>query len=842
MISLGHNVRRLDTGWEMARVAPGVATTPADLVRASAGWQPAVVPGTVASVTGWETEEAARADEYDHWYRVTLPHANNSATVNGRVLLRFDGLATLAEVWLNEDRILTSDNMFLAHSCDVTHQLRDSSEHVLHIRFAALRPVLRQRRSRGRWPTRLVSEKHLRFVRTTLLGYMPGWYPPVPTVGPWRAVSLAAEAGISLHDVTLRPTLDGRAGVLNVDAVCRLPSGMRLDRAELRLGDSAGVALSISKATVEDVRVDGVLRVSDVVAWWPHTHGEPALHEVTLLLTSSGITTVHELGRVGFRSLVLDRESDGQGFGVRINGSGVFCRGACWSPLDVAAIHAEETRLRRTLMQAREAGFNMLRISGTMAYESDAFYALCDELGILIWQDFMFANFDYPVEAAGFVESCRMEAQQFLQRVGSRCSLAVLCGGSEVQQQGAMMGVPREHWSNVLFDEVLPGLCAEERVDAAYVPSSPSGGALPFHVNAGVGHYYGVGAYKRPLTDVRIADVRFASECLAFSNPPEPVTLERWLGTAARAALDPRYRKSVPRDPGASWDFADVSDHYVSTLFGVDARALRDHDPGGYLDLSRVAVGEAMSAVMTHLRRHDSQARGALVWMLRDPHRAAGWGLIDGDGVPKAAYYFLKRACAPRALWFSDEGVNGLLLHADNERDAPWQGRLEVSLYRADGLRVEHAHKDVEVPAASQRCWNVEALIGHFVDASYAYRFGPAGHRWVTASWRCAGADGPGMTCCHDIQPALPVPDEDVQVRPEMRADGVGELVVVCPRVSGHVAIDLPGASLADNYFRLVPGVAHRVQLTRRYGTSGLLVGSVRMVGGGRCGEFQVDA
>lgn len=836
MISVGHTLVRLDTGWEMTRVDPGAARTPGEVSNAEVLWQSAGVPGTVATVMGWDTAEAMHADAYDHWYRVTLPGTHHAPNVDRRVVLRFDGLATLAEVWVDEDRILSSDNMFIAHSCDVTRQLRDSNEHVLHIRFAALRPVLRQRRPRGRWPTRLVSEKHLRFVRTTLLGYMPGWYPTVPTVGPWRAVTLAVEEGIGLHHVTLRPTLDGRAGVLNVDALCHLPRGARLDRAEVRLGASAGVALSISDATAENVRVDGVLRVSDVAAWWPHTHGAPALHEVTLLLTSGGTTTTLALGRVGFRSLSIDRETDGQGFGVRINGTDVFCRGACWSPLDVAALDGDQSRLRRTLLQAREAGFNMLRVSGTMVYESDAFYALCDELGILVWQEFMFANFDYPVEELAFVESCRTEAQQFLRRVGARCSIAVLCGGSEVQQQAAMMGVSSEGWSNRLFDDVLPRVCAEERVDAAYVPSSPSGGALPFHVNEGVGHYYGVGAYKRPLSDARLANVRFASECLAFSNAPEPASLRRWFGDSTAELREAMTSLAVPRDPGADWDFADVSHHYVCSLFGADALRLRDEDPERYLALSRAAVGEAMRRVIQEFRRRDSGTKGALIWMLRDPQRGAGWGVIDCDDVPKAAYYFLKRACAPRAVWFSDEGVNGLRVYACNDLPKRWKGRLELSLLREVGIETERVTREVTLPPSSQAWWNVEEVLGHFVDASYAYRFGPPGHRAVCA--RLVSEDQSERAVAFDpafhLVPELECAERyDIGLEARLERGGDGAVLVIGVRAFAQcVSIDFGDCVPADNYFDVAPGHLKRVRLGRK-NAGGPLAGTVRALNSG---------
>jgi beta-mannosidase len=305
----------------------------------------------------------------------------------------------------------------------------------------------------------------------------------------------------------------------------------------------------------------------------------------------------------------------------------------------------------------------MVRVSGVGVYEGPAFHELCDELGLLVWQDFMFANFDYPAADPAFAAAVRAEAQAVLGATEASPSLAVLCGGSEVMQQAAMMGLPADMaWP--LFDEVLPQVAARVRPDVAYVPNSPSGGALPFVTDAGVSHYYGVGAYLRPLEDARRANVRFASECLAFSNVPEAESLAGVLD--APAAHDPRWKARVPRDRGASWDFEDVREHYFQALFGLDPARVRREDPELHLDLSRAVSGEVMAAVFAEWRRPGSDCRGGLVWLLQDPQIGAGWGLLDAAGRPKAAWWALRRSLQPRQVLLTDEVVNGLHVHLLN--------------------------------------------------------------------------------------------------------------------------------------------------------------------------------
>jgi hypothetical protein len=325
--------------------------------------------------------------------------------------------------------------------------------------------------------------------------------------------------------------------------------------------------------------------------WWPHTHGEPALLDWSLAIEGRVVAG----GKVGFRR--LDVRQDGT-FEARVNGEPVYCRGACWTIDDVVTLDADAATLERDLRLARDAGVNMLRVGGTMVYESDRFYDLCDELGVLVWQDFMFANMDYPVEDADFAAEVEAEAAYQLDRLARHPCVAVSCGNSEVEQQAAMRGVPPGLWRHRWFADDLPALCAERHPGTAYVPSTPGGGALPFHVGAGVAHYYGVGAYLRPPSDVRRAGVKFAAECLAFANVPEAETVAAITG-GPPATHHPRWKERVPRDAGAAWDFEDVRDHYLRLLFGVDPVQARCFDLPRYLRRSRVVPGEMRALALT---------------------------------------------------------------------------------------------------------------------------------------------------------------------------------------------------------------------------------------------------
>ncbi len=291
--------------------------------------------------------------------------------------------------------------------------------------------------------------------------------------------------------------------------------------------------------------------------------------------------------------------------------------------MDLPGLADTDEASRRWLELARAGGMNMVRVSGVTCYPGEAFYRICDELGLLVWQDFMFANFDYGSigPGVGLTDDIRREVGEWLASTRTHPCVAVVCGASEAEQQAAMLGATRSEWKQPLFDALIPDLVAVHRPDIAYVSNSPTGGAWPFQPDTGVSHYYGVGAYQRPLSDARLAQVRFTSECLAFSNVP----CDRTLADMGLPALhSPRWKARVPRDAGASWDFEDVREHYLRTVYDVDPPRLRYEQPERYLMLSRAVVAEVMSDVFAEWRRVGSSCNGGLVWQFQDLLPGAG--------------------------------------------------------------------------------------------------------------------------------------------------------------------------------------------------------------------------
>ncbi len=713
--------------WSCSAHRPNEITHPSQLIDAETQWLRASVPGTVASALNaagrWSFDEPLDIDSQDWWFHTSFRAPERIA--GQPCQLCFDGLASLAEVWLNGKLLLTTDNMFRAYRVDVSDVLLAENE--LAIRFRSVTEALKQKRARPRWKTNLVAQQQLRWHRTTLQGRIPGWSPTAPAIGPWRDIRLES-ALVSVHDVHLQSRLDGTSGTVSIRA--RLNCALPPETAMIRVGNQE--EFLDMRREPDGLFVCGEIQIENPPLWWPHTLGRPELLPCELIINGNGEQHHLPCPPIGFRQLDVDYAGP---FGIRINGESIYCRGACWTVSDLLTLTGCDESLTHDLRLARDAGINMLRVGGTMTYESDRFYQLCDELGILVWQDFMFANMDYPVEDTDFHQNISTEATQQIQRLAAHPCVAVYCGNSEIEQQAAMLGMPRELWRNTWFGEDLPKLCAANHPGTAYVPSTPSGGVLPFHASSGVTHYYGVGAYLRSPAELRQADVKFTPECLGFANIPDPQTIDQITGGALPVIHDPKWKRRVPRDTGAGWDFEDVRDHYLREIYGVDPVQLRSWNMPHYLELSRTVPGEMMLRTFSEWRSGHSQNQGGLVWFYKDLWPAAGWGVVDSTGTPKAAYYYLKRAWQSRQLTITDEGLNGLHLHLINETADDCHGTLEVVLLKEPNVVVARQATVIQLTGRSKQTLSADEVLGGFYDVSYAYRFGPPQHDVAVVTW-----------------------------------------------------------------------------------------------------------
>jgi beta-mannosidase len=813
--------------WRICSTTPGRCTAPDQLdgLDASA-WLESPRMGTAAAMLRdagrWSLDGTPRRFDAEDWWYCTsfVPPTLNA---DEPLWLGFDGLATVADVWLNGHLILHSSNMFVAHVCEVA-ALLVAGENRLAIRFHALDPLLAAKRPRPRWRAPMVPQQQLRWHRTTLLGRTPGWSPPVAPVGPVGGIWWERGDSMLPLQARLHATVDAD-GRGHLRATCALTpaAAARAERIELEVAH--GAETWRVPLVPQGGLCEGSLTLERPALWWPHTHGEPVLYHARLVIHRRDLArpATQALRPFGFRRIEADTE-DGR-FGLRVNGVPVFCRGACWTPLDVITLEASPEALRIAVQQARDAGMNMLRVGGTMVYEGDAFFDACDALGMLVWQEFMFANMDYPGDDSAFLDSAHAEVAQQTSRWQGRACVAVVCGNSEVAQQAAMWGAPRELWAPELFHSTLRQSVEKALPGVPYWPSSACGGAFPHQANAGTASYYGVGAYLRPLEDARRAELSFATECLAFANVPDERTLARMPGGLGLRVHHPGWKERTPRDLNAGWDFEDVRDHYLSALWGIDPVRLRSVDHDRYLALSRVVTGEVMASAFTEWRRPGSRCGGALVWFLRDLWAGAGWGLVDDEGMPKPCYHALRRTLQPVALLMSDEGVNGIALHLLNERPEALSCRLSLRMYNSSDALIEEAERPVTLPPRGGTSLMLAELLAGFTDVSYAYRFGTPPVSLVHAAMLLP--DGQVLSEAFHL-PCRSQPVHDDLGLTARYEPATGELLIATTRFAQHVHVVFDEHLPADNDFHLPPG-GSRVLALRRVGdsTGRVLKGSV---------------
>ncbi len=809
-----HSVVALDRGWQLANSIPdnnaldGITVDQLDNLH----WRDAIVPGTVAQSIHDDINLPGHYDRCDWWYRTSFAAPTTKPKNTIRHRLRFEGLATIADVWLNGEKILSANNMFCVDVVDITQYLREHNDLVIH--FYSLHAALEQKKPRPRWKTALTSHQNLRWFRTTLLGRIPAWSPHIEPVGPWRPITLETIATIDCERLDIQTQLRGDDGFVRISAslhtLDEAPTRAELIIAEQRYPLQLG-------AEVSATTVSGDIEIAQVPKWWPNTHGEqpllPCRIEVAL---DNGIVTI-DCGRIGFKSVHVSRDNDAVSF--EINGAPIFCRGAVWTVNDFVSLSGSNESLRRALEIARDANINMLRIGGTMIYERKEFFDLCDEFGILVWQDFMLANMDYPIADENFSANIAREVRQQLSQLQKHVCIAAYCAGSEIEQQAAMMGLPASEWSNTFFAERLPALCAEHHAGAPYFRGSPSEGALPFQVDTGIAHYYGVGAYRRLPSDVKSAKVKFAAECLGFSNVPEYETMALLLDGKIPVPHHPRWKARVPRDNGSGYDFEDIRDFYLKELFHIDPVELRCQDVERYYAISRVVTGEVMKSVFAEWRSN-SECRGGLIWFYKDLWPGAGWGIIDSENLPKATYHYLRRAWAPLAILVTDEGLNGLQLHAINDTSEKRTLRIEIDLFRAGKTCIAHAEQTLELAPRSSKMLKADDMIGHFTDVNYSYRFGPSKHDTVIARLICAGTNQSVSEDFYFPQGLnLPIHyNASIDASAVFSEDGSVVLTLKSPVFLQAVSIAATGFIPDDNYFHLPPQRERSIRFSNNSG------------------------
>lgn len=643
------------------------------------------------------------------------------------------------------------------------------------------------------------------------------WAPRVISCGIWRPVVLQTTPRVRLQDVQLRTDLsDGHAtvtAVADVLAPSRHAEHAAQATVTVTMGHGDRVYTSTSDVTVPSGSCKSVtvlVDIPDPALWWPHTLGSPELYSVEVTVRVGAELVDSRQLTYGLRtiSLVQEKLAGGEGlsFGFEVNGVALFCQGANWVPPDQLVGRAPDSKYRALLDLATQARINMLRVTGIAVYESDLFYQLCDEAGILVWQDFMFGCSYYP-EDNEFLEEVRGEATKAVRRLRHHPSIALWCGNNEcewIHSFDGAEGVGR-YIGEAIFAAVLPEVCAIEDPDRVYWRSSPWGGTDGGNgSDAGDRHAWEIGTLGKDAeanTDFQLIltdTSKFVTEFGALAAAPLP-TLREWVGAASGAPLavdDDAWREHANR--------------YERSL---PQTALRRYWPepepwtvATYVRATQILQSDFLTLAFRHWRGRRGRTNGALMWMLSDSWPVStGWSLIDYCLRPTRAYYGVKRSLHPVICGIASQPSDDYRIWVDNDQRTTFTGTLEIVAASLTDPGAPAHHESVQVRAETGHlaCGVLPRAV---IDAC-----GPDGIVY------CILRDSVGRVVSTDRRLvagfgyaafALPAARVHLQV--------VGdELVVTSAAVALSVALDCPaGVSLTDNYFDIFPGQEARVALT----------------------------
>jgi beta-mannosidase len=603
-----------------------------------------------------------------------------------RVLLRCEGLDTLATVSINGVEVGHADNMFRTWEFDVKPHLHAGSNSI-SIRFTSPLPYIRRRQAQ-----RCLSDvggppyepQGRGWVRKEPCNFGWDWGPVLVTCGIWRPIALLAFDQVRLTGIRIDQdhSQPGRV-VLAVTPEVEPPAQQPLTaRASVSLDGPV-----VAEAETECSTTSPVLRltVQAPQLWWPDGLGAQPLYDLQVdLLDQAGQVLDHIDKRIGLRTLRLERQADewGESFRFVANGVPFFAKGSDWIPADAFAPRVTEARYRQLLEAAVASHQNMLRVWGGGIYESDLFYDLCDELGICIWQDMMFACATYPTFEASFMDNVRAEAQDNIRRLRHHACLALWCGNNELEQ-----GLVGPSWSNTqmswddysrLFDRLLPQIVQELDPGCDYWPSSPHsplGDRADWNNPAcGDAHLWSVWHGREPFEWYRSTGHRFVTE-FGFQSFPEPQTVNGFT-----APQDRNITSYVMEHHQRSLIGNSVIMHYMLDWFRMPTSFEMT------LWLSQILQGMGIQLGVEHFRRNMPRTMGALYWQLDDCWPVASWSSIDYHGRWKALHYMARRFYAPVLLSAVHRPGSGMVdLYLSNDLRNPQAGEVAWSLTNVQG-------------------------------------------------------------------------------------------------------------------------------------------------------------
>ena len=739
--------------------------------------------------------------------------------------LVFEGLDTYADVYLNDECILKANNMFRRWSIPVRQYIREENN-ILKVYFHSpvkidvpkwdalpyQYPASNDQSENGG----LFNKKISIFARKAGYHYGWDWGPRLVTSGIWRPVYIRAWSDLRINDVFIEQKEVG-AGRAVIAGHVELDADKDMDGVLVTITDEAtgrvlGEWQADLKRGTNRVTVDFVLHKPKL--WWSNGLGEPFLYRFRTDIIAGGELLDSKTERVGIRSLkvVHQPDKDGHTFYIELNGRPVFAKGANYIPLDNFLPRVTPENYKRTILDAAGVNMNMLRVWGGGIYENDVFYDLCDEHGIMIWQDFMFACSMYPAEGA-LLDNIHQEAVDNVKRLRNHACIALWCGNNECQDAWLGWGWKREIerqnkeyadkiWAQYRqqYHVTLPGVVREYAPGTFYWPSSPFAfeGEMSGTTD-GDRHYWSVWHGKAPISDYDSEKSRFFSE-YGFQSFPEFESVKRY----APYPEDWDIRSEVMMSHQRGGDHANG---LIETYLLNEYKKPRDFR--AFLYMNHVLQGDAIKTAIESHRRQMPYNMGTLFWQHNDCWPVASWASRDYYGRWKAQHYYVRKAYDDILISPVVEG-DDLKVYAVSDLLENTSGRLQLQVCQFDGTVVHHWGKSVGISGNDSRvCFSAplaKLLEGAnrgtvYVRVDYTDKSGRVYHN----------------NYCLGKQKDMDYPKVDLQT--EVRSiEGGYEVTVSADKFARAVCLSVADneSVYSDNYFDVQPKSSVQVQVRTR--------------------------
>ncbi len=586
---------------------------------------------------------------------------------NEDIFLVFDGLDTIADVYLNGSKLGSTENMFIKYKFNITGKLKKGSN-VLNIIFhSPVKYAKSVERKYGKLPVEPSSERV--YVRKAQYSFGWDWGPSFPTSGIWKNVYIEKSTAGKIESFSFDTVrLQNNIASVVIKPVVKLKGrgDFYISISLFNGQQSYHKQIKIISGRETSARIN--IKRPDL--WWPNNYGKQPLYNLEIKLLDSGGNVISEVSKkVGIRKIELIlKENKKPTFKFRINNKVVYCKGADWIPSDSFIPRISDDKYYRLLDLAKDGNMNMIRVWGGGFYENDKFYELCDELGLLVWQDFMFACGAYP-QYDSFIKNIKNEVKENVNRLQHHPSIAIWCGNNENEwiwyreQNISYKKMP----GYKIYHSVIPAILRKIDPLRAYWPSSPFGNEDdPDSFESGNTHQWDVWSRWVNYTQVIKDRSLFVSE-FGFQGPANKDTFEENL---------------LPEDRNIN---SRIFEHHNKQIEGPEriVKFLSNHLPlrtewDDYIYLAQLNQGFALKTCLEHWITN-GRTNGSLVWQINDSWPVTSWAIIDYELRPKLAYYFVKNIFSPQIIHFGNNGKKHCKLF--NKSFNMFEGRIKFSVF-----------------------------------------------------------------------------------------------------------------------------------------------------------------